>query len=81
MKALFALCEELMVEYQILPEKVRRHQDALQTDCPGSRFPYSWLQITLKKFATQHPEVRRPPAVLGPRLGDDDTDVSHPLDR
>jgi hypothetical protein len=41
------LCRRLMTKYQIPPDHVIRHCDVRETDCPGDRFPYAWLQRQL----------------------------------
>jgi hypothetical protein len=47
LRSLVWLCERLMVKYQIPPDRVIRHCDVGDTECPGDRFPYAWLQRQL----------------------------------
>ena len=60
MASVTALCEKLMSEYHIPPEKVKRHRDLRSTWCPGSRFPYFPLVRTLQTYAAAHPETHAP---------------------
>lgn len=53
-----SLCERLMSQYHIPPERVLRHRDTKQTWCPGRRFPYDKIMRQLKDYAAQHPETR-----------------------
>jgi N-acetyl-anhydromuramyl-L-alanine amidase AmpD len=48
------LCERLMAKYDIPPDQVVRHSDVRETECPGDRFPFAWLQqeISRPKIAT-----------------------------
>lgn len=39
--SLISLCERLMSQYHIPPERVLRHRDTKRTWCPGRRFPYA----------------------------------------
>jgi N-acetylmuramoyl-L-alanine amidase-like protein len=47
LRSLVWLCVRLMVKYHIRPERVIRHCDVGDTECPGDRFPYAWLQRQL----------------------------------
>ena len=49
MDALTHLCRRLMREYGITAEKVKRHRDFNQTECPGDRFPYDRLIAKLRR--------------------------------
>jgi hypothetical protein len=53
-----ALCERLMSEYHIPPERVKRHRDLNDTYCPGGRFPYQRILAELEAYAATHPETR-----------------------
>jgi N-acetylmuramoyl-L-alanine amidase len=48
LKSLVGLCKRMMTEYNISPENVKRHRDFNQTECPGDRFPYTWLIAQLR---------------------------------
>ncbi len=53
MRALTALCLALMEKYDIPPERVLRHRDVGQTECPGDRFPFAALQRALREGVTR----------------------------
>ncbi|HYG97771.1 MAG TPA: N-acetylmuramoyl-L-alanine amidase [Terriglobales bacterium] len=40
MKSLYALSKRIMQRYGIPPERVLRHSDVANTNCPGDRFPF-----------------------------------------
>jgi N-acetylmuramoyl-L-alanine amidase len=58
--ALINLCERLMSEYHIPPERILRHLDTKKTWCPGRRFPYRTVMARLRKYAAAHPETSLP---------------------
>lgn len=57
---LIAVCEHLMLKYHITPDRVKRHRDVCQTNCPGGRFPYNFVLGELRHFAAAHPQCQRP---------------------
>lgn len=54
-RSLIGLCERLMTEYHIPPERVKRHRDVGDTRCPGERFPYILIMDILRVYSQQHP--------------------------
>jgi N-acetyl-anhydromuramyl-L-alanine amidase AmpD len=40
MRSLVSLCKNLSRQYQIPADRVLRHSDVAQTECPGGRFPF-----------------------------------------
>jgi len=62
--SIISLCERLMSEYHIPPENVKRHIDVNQTWCPGDRFPYEEILVSLRQYADAHPETRSDPRHL-----------------
>jgi len=65
--ALISLCERLMSQYHIPPERILRHWDTKKTWCPGRRFPYRAIMARLRQYGAAHPEtsLRAQPAVIG----------------
>jgi len=49
LRSLVWLCERLMAKYDIPPERVVRHCDVRDTECPGDRFPFAWLRGELSR--------------------------------
>jgi N-acetyl-anhydromuramyl-L-alanine amidase AmpD len=47
--ALVWLCKRLMAKYDIPPDRVVRHCDVRDTECPGDRFPFAWLQAKISQ--------------------------------
>ena len=60
MASVVSLCERLMSQYHIPPERVLRHRDTKQTWCPGRRFPYAAIMAELRRYADLHAETRAP---------------------
>nr|MDQ2732489.1 peptidoglycan recognition protein family protein [Armatimonadota bacterium] len=54
-KSLIGLCERLMSEYHIPPERIKRHRDVGDTLCPGERFPYALIMEILREYRREHP--------------------------
>ncbi|HLJ55324.1 MAG TPA: peptidoglycan recognition family protein [Chthonomonadaceae bacterium] len=70
--ALIGLCERLMSQYHIPPERVLRHRDTKQTWCPGRRFPYDLVMAQLRAYSAVHPETHAPQvtvAAIMPAVG------------
>jgi hypothetical protein len=58
MAAVTSLCEQLMSQYHIPPDRVKRHRDLRMTYCPGDRFPYTEILRSLRRYAATHPETQ-----------------------
>jgi N-acetylmuramoyl-L-alanine amidase len=67
LRSLVWLCGRLMAKYHIPPERVIRHRDVRDTDCPGDRFPFAWLQAQLAS-AGRDRTARRPDGGRGGRI-------------
>jgi hypothetical protein len=49
LQSLVWLCRRLMAKYDIPPDRVVRHCDVRDTECPGDRFPFAWLQAEIRQ--------------------------------
>ncbi len=63
--ALIGLCERLMSEYHISPDRVLRHRDTKRTWCPGRRFPYTAVLTQLRQYSDLNPDTHAPQLISG----------------